>query len=507
MPKKQSSIKQKIIFGYYLIPILIVGLLIFVFVDLHLLKKRIMFGETISEFFDTTLEIRRYEKNYFLYHQEDEALENLNYVIKALTLLSVNGEGFNSIAQPQAINELENNLAIYKVLMGYYAEVPTDAGEDLPDLADEYQPIIRDKTLLETRIRKIGQQILSVAEDISSNEHKNLKKILDSSQKILIVSIVVLSLLGLLIGQILSRMIVRSLSQLEQSLEGIAVGKFEKIEIHSKDREIVSLTNAVNRMLRELELRQRHLVQSEKLASLGTLLSGVAHELNNPLSNISTSSQILSEEIEETDLEYKKELLSQIEEQTDRAKKIVRSLLEFSRDKDFKKEKLQLKALFEETLQFLKGQVPSGIVITLEIPGTLIIYADKQRIQQAFLNLIKNGIESVEGEGNLFITAQKHSVVNKFDDGIYTYRKYIDQCSRRENTVGIKIKDTGSGIPPEVLPHIFDPFFSTKDVGKGSGLGLSIVHDIIDEHHGCIGVESLAGEGTTFLIRMPIREI
>ena len=108
--------------------------------------------------------------------------------------------------------------------------------------------------------------------------------------------------MAIVIGQILSRMVVRPLKMLEESMGVIAEGKFERVSIDSHDREILSLTNAFNTMLKELELRQRHLVQSEKLASLGTLLSGVAHELNNPLSNISSSCQILTEEIEDTDI-------------------------------------------------------------------------------------------------------------------------------------------------------------------------------------------------------------
>jgi signal transduction histidine kinase len=316
-------------------------------------------------------------------------------------------------------------------------------------------------------------------------------------------------------------MVVRPLKSMEESMGVIAEGKFERVAIDSKDREIVSLTKAFNKMLKELELHERHLIQSEKLASLGTLLSGVAHELNNPLSNISSSNQILMEEFKEArekrpagpwplDPDFSIELISQINDQTDRARNIVRSLLDFSRDREFKKEKLSLKRIFEETIQFVKGQVPTKIEITLAVADDIMIVADKQRIQQAFLNLVKNAIDAITSDGGtITIKAEKHRAIDDIEDekiGIYNYLKYRGKCTLEEDTVDIEIRDSGPGIPLDILPKIFDPFFTTKDVGKGSGLGLFIVHEIIEEHDGCIAVDSEPGKGTTFLIRLPVRE-
>ncbi|HAK87468.1 MAG: hypothetical protein A2X55_03900 [Nitrospirae bacterium GWB2_47_37] len=488
MFKYRPSIRQKITFGYYIIVGIIVGLSIFSFVELRFMEKKIMFGEVISEFFDTTLEIRRFEKNYFLYEKEDDYYENIRYVTKAQELLEKNIKGFETLAAPQQITALRTDLKKYRELMEQYA---------LPH---------GQKAILAGKIRQTGKDIITDAEDISKTERHNLQTMLYNSQSILVFSIIVLSLIGAGLGQALSKVVVRPLKLLENSMEIIADGKFESIQINSKDREIVSLANALNKMLKELEMRQRHLIQSEKLASLGTLLSGVAHELNNPISNISTSTEILKEEIETMDNEQKKELLSQIEGQTERARNIVRSLLEFSREKEFKKEITPLNKLFEETIRFVKGQVPTSIGISLDIPGDIVIFADKQRIQQALLNLIKNALESIEGEGNIFIKAHTHKAIDKAEDetGIYNYMKYRGKCTLEEDTVDIEIKDTGGGIPQEFLSKIFDPFFTTKDVGKGSGLGMFIVHEIIEEHDGCIAVVSEPGKGTTFLIRLPI---
>ncbi|MFH1021217.1 MAG: ATP-binding protein [Pseudomonadota bacterium] len=232
-------------------------------------------------------------------------------------------------------------------------------------------------------------------------------------------------------------------------------------------------------------MRQHQLVQSEKLAALGTLLSGVAHELNNPLSNISTSAQILGEEIEEDNVEFKKNLIGQIEVQSDKARDIVRTLLEFSRIKEVRKEKLPLKLLVEETILLIRGHAPSEVVIAVDIPENLHVIADKQRMQQVLLNLIKNAIDAVKADGHIWVSARGIGMITGLAE------------------VEILIEDDGPGIDAEHVNRIFDPFFTTKDVGKGSGLGLFIVHDIIEWHGGTITVDSRPGLGTTFIIWLP----
>ena len=228
-------------------------------------------------------------------------------------------------------------------------------------------------------------------------------------------------------------------------------------------------------------------MRSEKLAALGTLLSGVAHELNNPLSNISTSAQLLDEELENGETSFKRQMITQIEEQTDRARDIVRSLLEFSRTKTFTRQQLPLKKLLNETIVLVRGQVPTKVDIAIDIPDDIQIFADKQRIQQVFLNLIKNAIDAVEENGHVILSA----------------RTIRGKAGGVPEEVEIFVEDDGPGIDPANLRHIFDPFFTTKDVGKGSGLGLFIVHDIIESHGGSIRVESRPGMGTTFILWLP----
>jgi len=488
----KPSIRRKITFGYYAGVAVIVALFVFTFTELIIVEKQLNFGGIINEFFDMTLEMRRFEKNFFLYELNSDYQENLQYVTKAQNIISENINEYLTLVVADRLSALETVLKEYRTLMEQYASLKHEDPK---------------RGAIEKSIREKGKQITSFAEDISKTERERLRSLLDQSRIFLAIAIVVLSLGGIIVGQIMSRIVVRPLKELEKSMEAIAAGGRDTIDIRSKDREIASLTAAFNKMLRELELRQRHMLQSEKLASLGTLMAGIAHELNNPLSNISTSSQILSEELEESDVAFRKEMLHQIETQTERARNIVRSLLDFSREKEFKREILTLGNLIHETLNFIKGQIPARVSISVEVPEDIVIFADKQRIQQAFLNLIKNAVEAITDEGSVFIRAGR-----QFPAGMEKPESYVQmldnsRCKAFGDDVYITIRDTGSGIPLEILPRIMDPFFTTKDVGKGSGLGLSIVHEIIDEHDGCIGVYSEQGKGTTFVLRLPAKDV
>ena len=464
------------------ITVIIIGS-VFTYINLRALEEKVVFGNVISEFFDAILEMSRFEKNYFLYgKKEDDYRENLGFVNMAKELVAENRDGFKRFRSIVSVPEIEKALDEYKELMV----------KDFPGHKEDKSGNV---ARLEAKIRAKGNEIVTIAEEISKVERRHIRKLLLSSQRILIASISAFILFSVVFGYGLLRMVTKPLKLIENSMERISGGGFDRVSINSSDREITSLRDAINRMLRELEWRQRHLVQSEKLASLGTLLSGMAHELNNPLSNISTSCQILHEEIEEANIWYKKKLLSQIGEQTDRARDIVRSILEFSRAKELKKELLSLKDLINETILFVRGEVPTEVEIKVDVPDEIEIYADKQRIQQAFLNLIKNAIEAVPLEGMVAISAGRIAAMD-----------IPSENAVRGGAVEIKIQDTGPGISSEILPRIFDPFFTTKDVGKGFGLGLFITHGIIEEHEGSIKVTSLPGQGVAFLIQLPQEE-
>jgi signal transduction histidine kinase len=507
----QSSIRLKIILGYLLIILSIALISLLIFMEMGAMEKKVLAGEDISEFFETTLEMRRFEKNYFLYRHSEDLAENVRYTDVAAQLLSQHIEKHSDAEDTaQLARVLLKDLAKYKSSM-----------EQLGRAVGDMKKVDAATNLMMENIRDLGKGITIEAEKMSRAEKENLKKSLGAARRFILVSIMGLTLFSLLVGRALSRMVVKPLEQFEHSMNLISEGGFKMILIDSRDREISSLINAFNKMLTEMEARRRHMIRSEKLASLGTLLSGVAHELNNPLSNISTSCQILIEEISQDDREYRMQLLSNIDEQTVRARNIVRCLLDFSRDEYTRKEFFLLCSLLYETVGFVKIQmkksagaaassgaasgVEPNVEIIIDVAEDLKIYANRQRLQQVFLNLMKNAAESISDEGIVRVTATGFDSFSGCMEGVASCVKKSGGCIFSGGGVDIAVNDTGSGIPHEVLPHVLDPFYTTKEAGRGTGLGLFVVHEIIEEHGGCITLSSEPGRGTKVSIRLPAK--
>ena len=249
---------------------------------------------------------------------------------------------------------------------------------------------------------------------------------------------------------------------------------------------------AVNRRLeqtnRQLMLTQKQLVQSEKLASIGQLAAGVAHEINNPLAGISNSVQILLEKMRRIapDSEHSEALgkyLGIIERESNRCKRIVRSLLDFSRQEELEEHPTDINAVLKETLMLAGHRLSAqGVKLTVDlVPDLPQIMADGHQLQQVFASLILNAIEAMPEGGELHI-----------------------QSGLKNESVQVRVTDTGCGIPEEAFVRIFDPFFTTKENDGGTGLGLSVAYGIVSRHNGRIDVQSRVGEGTTFVVWLSI---
>jgi two-component system NtrC family sensor kinase len=479
----RHSLRGKITLGYYAVAAIILVASLFFVGELRTLEARVVLGQRATDLFNTVLEIRRFERNYFLHHQAADLEENAAYIKLAQTMLTGNRADFSAITTPARLDELHTLLGDYQRQMSAFAAV-------------EPPPLER-----EPRVRTLGQELVAIAEDMAGSERRQIQTTLASFRTLLLGVILSMALLIVLIGRALSLRVVRPLKEMESSVAAISANRRETLSAPSNDREILSIIAAFNHMLKELDLRQKSLMRSERLASLGTMLSGVAHELNNPLSNISTSCQILQEEVGEGDVAMQKMYLAQIDQQTERARIIVRSLLDFSRERAFRKDAVLLRPLVAQTVGFVRGEVSAKSVVRLSIPEDLSVPADAQRLQQVFVNLIRNAMEGLGPQGRIDISAQ---IVHASEPPAGT--ALGEGCETKGEMVEIRVTDNGPGIAPDILPRIFDPFFTTKDVGHGMGLGLFVVYEIVDEHGGCIAVQSTPGEGATFCIRLPREE-
>ncbi|MBW1816669.1 MAG: PAS domain S-box protein [Deltaproteobacteria bacterium] len=229
------------------------------------------------------------------------------------------------------------------------------------------------------------------------------------------------------------------------------------------------------------ESARMQLVQSDKLASIGRLAAGVAHEINNPLAGIFMYANLALEEIHEDNDVY--ENLQKVLAQAERCKKIVRGLLDFSRRHEPQIETLNMNDIIEEIVSLVANQTLfRNIKIQKELDADLRpMQGDKSQLQQVFINFTLNAAEAMEGKGHLII-----------------------KTSVRNGLIEIKFTDTGSGIRPEHKERIFEPFFTTKSEKNGTGLGLSVSYGIITRHGGAVSVKSRVNSGTTFTLSFPV---
>jgi signal transduction histidine kinase len=481
----RHSLRGKITLGYYAVAAIILVASLFFVGELRTLEARVMLGQRATELFDAVLEIRRFERNYFLHHQAVDLEENGRYIHLVQSMLTANRADFAAIASQERLTKLRMRLDAYQHQMSAFAS---------PD----WRQLESD----EPRVRQLGQEVVAIAEEMAGSERRQIQTTLASFRTLLLGVILCMALLIVVIGRALSQRVVRPLKEMESSVAAISANRRETLSAPSNDREILSIIAAFNHMLKELDLRQKSLMRSERLASLGTMLSGVAHELNNPLSNISTSCQILQEEIGESDVATQKRYLEQIDQQTERARNIVRSLLDFSRERAFHKKAVLLQPLVAQTVGFVRGEVSAKSVVRLSIPEGLSVPADAQRLQQVFVNLIRNAMEGLGPQGRIDISAK---IVQAVEPPAGT--ALGEGCEAKGEMVEIRVADNGPGIAPDILPRIFDPFFTTREVGHGMGLGLFIVYEIVDEHGGCIAVQSTPGQGASFCIRLPCTDV
>ena len=520
------SLKRKITLGFLISALLLAVLAAYIYVNFVEIRKEIRNLELTDTIRSKSLQLRRHEKNFFLYGSLDgrEEVEIIHsYLAELNEMLTENrpidetdkrsrmhalvgeyGERFSRIER--LVHELQRVFERTKTSFPAYRqffpliemtflERPLKASEFLErefQMRPNHRLISGLRELDEEikRLRKNGEDIIMVSKDLDRTARANAEQVIAISQVAILVVFPLFFLSGIGVLFLISRSATRRLALLMETVERTGRGQFPHVDLPSQmrgDDEVGVLIDKFDSMeerlvQREAELEQKNaeLMLTKKLAAIGTLASGVAHQLNNPLNNISLSAQVLAREAGKDCPPSMHEAVTDILGQTARVKAIVGDLLEFARGKDPQFRQIELQDLLTSAFRHMSGAVDAERVrFSLTAPeGDVMLYADPEQLERVFINLFANAAHAMAGAGDLTVTVQP---------------------SPEEITVAVS--DSGTGIPKDALEKVFEPFYTTKH--RGTGLGLAIVFNILKKHGADIRVESEAGRGTTFTITFP----
>ena len=482
------KIREKLFFAFGLYILLTAIFGFFALKGLSTITTKLLFVETVDDITNTVLEIRRHEKNYLLFKDSG------------------------------SLKELNDYLAVFKsnidkIKEEIIREIGTSNYDMMKNATTEYERLVNalpsgEKKDFIDKMRSSARQIQSFTEDLSKKTRMDIGKALAMSMNLLVAAFITMIAAGIIINAKLSSSIATPIRNLERVTKKISKGDFsEKVEIKRHDAiaslgihfphndEIISLEISFNQMeerlknalssleltIEKLQEKQAQLVEAEKLASVGRLAAGVAHEINNPLTSVLTFSNLMLEQCPKDDPRYGR--LKMMVRETERARNIIRQLLNFGREIIIKPVPMNINNPVYEIVNSLMGQEAfNGIEITMNLSDNLPeISADPAQILQVVLNIMLNAIHAITPPGKIEITTR---VEDKFVEMVFS--------------------DSGAGISEENLNKVFDPFFTTKEMTKGTGLGLAVSYGIIKKHGGDIEVTSTVGKGTTFIVRLPV---
>lgn len=551
------KIRDKLFLGFGLYILLAVILGFFAYKELRMISTRLALVETADDITNTILEVRRYEKNFLLF-KDDESLEELKKYLATLNksiaaiqteiVTEIGSDNYtmmksalaeyerlifliaaNFIAQKElealdrkqgreteravmgaelesllVLRRHEKNVMLYKNKEAYDVFKRTYDASRLgshPEVR-HYQAIVaRLYSLYEAekqsldKMRQTAREIQAFTQNLSKKERSDIATTIKMSINLQVLALVLVVGVGIFINIKLATSISTPIRNLQRITKKITRGDFsETIEVHGHD-EIASLAESFNQMedkldhamtaleaiIKKLQEKQDQLVEAEKLALVGKLAAGIAHEINNPLTSVLTFSNLMLEQCPPSDPRHEK--LKLMARETNRARTIVRQLLNFGRETVIKPEKININQPVSEIADSLVAQDAfKGIGLDMRLGDNLPeVDADPAQIGQVVMNMLLNAIHAITPPGRIEVVTR-----------------------RTEKNVEILFTDSGAGIPEENIHKIFDPFFTTKDATKGTGLGLAVSYGIIKKHGGNIEVASVVGKGTTFTVKLPV---
>jgi two-component system NtrC family sensor kinase len=440
-------------------------------------ENKLQFLVAAERYTSEIQQARRFEKNYFLYGTNLDDVEG--HMDAAQEILDKDEQELSSVVGPAKLDTMRQHAAEYRELIEKLRELPVSG-------SPESQPAVRQ---IESQLRAHGGRMVEFALNLSKQERDSMYATLGLINRIPFAFLGVLLLLALYFAHFLARQMIGPLNRLMSRTQQIAMGDFTPLKPTRRYRdEFSEMAGAINRMLIELSHREEAMVQSHKLRAVGTLTAGVAHELNNPLNNITLTAGLLEEDYNSLSDGERREMASDLVDQAQRAQKIVRNLLDFAREGEKKTERLDVEQILDETIELAGNQVRiSGVKIVKQLPENLPqVHCDRQKLCQVFLNLFLNAVDAMPEGGTMTLSAERAGV---------------------PGLLAVHVADTGKGIPEHILPLVFDPFFTTKPTGKGTGLGLSVSLGLVRSYGGDIQAASKVGEGSTFTVLLPTAEV
>ncbi|MBF0516817.1 MAG: hypothetical protein HQK97_06820 [Nitrospirae bacterium] len=473
--------------------------------------------ETTDRIRSKTLEMRRYEKN-FLNGDDSAAEMALNYIASIRAILRP--EDFNiSVDSLRTINgKLDRYYVVFEKILGMSIEFQKAKDElirrqgelpFLPLVSATYRehPIQAIEALRQTHIdggmisildaisvnvttlRKLGDELILISGSLDKTARDRIEHLIKMTQVSVLIIVPASFMLGLGLLFKISKKTAASLKELEATMDNAAHGCFKHIPVSATMDEVENLKMVFNKMSQELRNRQEQintkdeeLHQSRQLSALGTLSSGIAHELNNPLNNIHLAAQTLHRAV--SNGQYPQIIsnsVQDIQSQTMRMKGIVGNLMDFAKNKKPQYEQFELYSLLSDTYKRLLASADLSAIV-FKVDGEGFISASRPQLEQVFINLFTNAVDAMAGSGTLSVD--------------------ISQTGGKDTV--IRVSDTGAGIAPGDIDRIFEPFYTNK--GSGTGLGLFITYNIIRNHNGTITVASTPGTGTTFIVTLPLRQ-
>lgn len=512
------SLQKKIILSFFVSAFIIVLLTAFLDINFVEIKKETTFLELTDTIRSKSLQLRRHEKNFFLYapaKAKDEAkaiyqyLNELDEILSSMKPTKIDRTAsLNNLIQEyrrQFSNlerlvktvsieseRLKKSSAAYskisRLIESNFLDKPLEDVKYLQEvyfLRSDHKFIssLKELDIEINALRKTGENILTGSKELDKTAREKVDNLIRTSRIAILTFFPLFVFVGVGISVFLTSNIVKRLNSLADLADKIGHGNFfyvpEDVEAWGTD-EVGVLMRKFIYMEEQLALREKELLRSKKLAAIGTLASGVAHELNNPLNNIYLSAQVLQKEAGETCSPFMKETLDDIIGQSIRVKGIVGDLLEYARGKEPRLRTIELNELIRNVYKLLKITVNKDRVnlVLNSNDDRIFMQADQEQLERVFINLFTNAVEAMDGKGDIIVT-----------------------LSKEQDRIKVLVSDTGKGMTPEEMEKVFEPFFTTKD--KGTGLGLAIVFNIIKKHKGEILVDSEKDKGTTFFMVFP----